>query len=313
MDTSFSFHAITLFWVVLCLYYLFSYPDLLELHYGERVKKSQIAKERARETGLSVREAEWRIDAELFLNKYPRWELGAPHWSVILHKMFLHAAEWGQKEVERLICWGCRGSASEPDLGVGQSAMELVGYWTSCKEIWDIYHSVYLLRRSPGLLPCWAQWRRKVICNILSSLTSWLHRQGEGLGPKYEWLPRLSRRGSYEEALKVANQRVLETVEVLRSNIQRLSQGWGIYYEPAPEVKAEAGDIAEAGAIAEVVAGVTVRVFLEVTLGIDDQGPLVGPNPEGGWLSKSLRLSQTLKGRKRTTHQSPPFQMLRYG
>ena len=74
-------------------YCLFSYPGLLELHYGGRVKKSQIAKEWARETGLLVREAEWRIDVELFLNEYPRWELGAPHWSIILYEMFLHAAE----------------------------------------------------------------------------------------------------------------------------------------------------------------------------------------------------------------------------
>ena len=133
--------------------------------------------------------------------------------------------------MERLICQGCQGSASEPNLGVGQSTMELVGYQTSCKEIWDIYHSVYLLRRSPGLPPCGAQWRGRVICNILSSLTSWLHRQGypattgEGQGSKNEWLPRLSRRESYEEALKAACQRALETAEVLRSDIERLSQG----------------------------------------------------------------------------------------
>ena len=44
------------------------------------------------EVGLSVREAEQRIDAELFLNEYPRWELGAPHQSVILYEMFLHVA-----------------------------------------------------------------------------------------------------------------------------------------------------------------------------------------------------------------------------
>ena len=69
-------------------YCLFSYPSLLELHYAGRIKKSQVTKEQARETGLSVREVEQRIDAE-----YPRWDLGAPHWSIILHKMFLHTAE----------------------------------------------------------------------------------------------------------------------------------------------------------------------------------------------------------------------------
>ena len=109
--------------------------------------------------------------------------------------------------------------------------MELVGYCTSRKEIWDIYHSVYLLRRSLGLPPCGAQQRGRAICDILSSLTSWLHQRvypattGEAQRSKDEWLPRLSRRESYEEALKVACQRVLQTAEVLRSDIERLSQG----------------------------------------------------------------------------------------
>ena len=85
--------------------------------------------------GISVREAEHRIDIGLFLNQYPRWELGAPHQSVILHEMFLHTAEQGQKEAEHMVCPGCRGSASEPNLEAGHSAMELVGYQTSHKEI----------------------------------------------------------------------------------------------------------------------------------------------------------------------------------
>ena len=57
------------------------------------MNKPQTAREQAIEVGLSFRDAEQRLDAELFLKEYPRWELGAPHWSVILHEMFLHAAE----------------------------------------------------------------------------------------------------------------------------------------------------------------------------------------------------------------------------
>ena len=138
-------------WMVLCFYCFFSYPSLLKLHYGGRLKKSQTTRECTRETGLLVRETEWRIDAELFLNEHPRWELGAPHQSIILLEMFLHTAEWGWKEAERLICWGHWGSMSRLNLEADLSTMELVGLWTSCKEIWDIYHSVYLLRRSPTL------------------------------------------------------------------------------------------------------------------------------------------------------------------
>ena len=55
--------------------------------------KSQTAREWAIEVGLLFREAEQRLDTELFFNEYPRWELVAPYQSVILHEMFLHAAE----------------------------------------------------------------------------------------------------------------------------------------------------------------------------------------------------------------------------
>ena len=57
------------------------------------MNKSQTAREWAIEVGLLVREAEQRLDAKLFVNEYPRWELGAPHSSIFLHEMFLHAAK----------------------------------------------------------------------------------------------------------------------------------------------------------------------------------------------------------------------------
>ena len=73
-------------WMVLYFHCLFSYPSLLELHYGRRMRKSQTTREQARE-------AEQRTGAELFLDEYPRRELGAPHQSIILHEMFLHTTE----------------------------------------------------------------------------------------------------------------------------------------------------------------------------------------------------------------------------
>ena len=66
-------------WMVLYFCCLFSYPSLLQLHYGGRIRRSQTVREQAREVGLSIREAEQRIYAELFLDEYPRWELEAPH------------------------------------------------------------------------------------------------------------------------------------------------------------------------------------------------------------------------------------------
>ena len=85
--------------------------------------------------GTSVRESKCQMDIRLFLDEYPRWELGTPPWSVILHKMFLHAAERGWKEEECMVCWGHWGNISKPNPEAGHSAMELVGYQTSHKEI----------------------------------------------------------------------------------------------------------------------------------------------------------------------------------
>ena len=66
---------------------------LLTLRYGDRMEKSHVACQQAEEEGLSIREAERVIESEMFLDEYPQWELGTPHQTVILHKMFLHAME----------------------------------------------------------------------------------------------------------------------------------------------------------------------------------------------------------------------------
>ena len=209
--------------------YLLSYLMLLELHYGGHMQRSWVAQERAGETGISIRESERQVDIELFLDEYPQWGLGTPHWSVVLHEMFLHVAKWGQKEAECMSCWGCWGSVCEPDPGVNQSAMELVGYRTFWKEMRDIYHSVYLLRRSLGFPSCGEWQRRRTIQDILSSLTDRLHRQAY---PTTTGDPDLQEGGwvrpgwqeSYEVALWVACQRVLDTAEALQSDLERLSR-----------------------------------------------------------------------------------------
>ena len=77
--------------------------------------------------GLSFRGAEQVVETDLFLDEYPWWNIGSPHWSVILHEMFLHAASRGQKEVECMCCQGCQGSMREPSSDVDQSALHLIG------------------------------------------------------------------------------------------------------------------------------------------------------------------------------------------
>ena len=43
------------------------------------------------------------MDVELFLEGQARWEADSPHHLVILHKIFQHALEQGQKEAECMV------------------------------------------------------------------------------------------------------------------------------------------------------------------------------------------------------------------
>ena len=103
--------------------------------YGSKRDKALAAKGWAAKEGLSVWETERVIDIELFLEGQTRLEADSCHCLMMLYKEFQHAADQGQKEAEQMVCQGCRGSTLEPDPEVGQSAMELVGYQTSRKEI----------------------------------------------------------------------------------------------------------------------------------------------------------------------------------
>ena len=76
----------------LCCYYLLSYLAPLTLHYGGQMERAQVAWKHAEEEGISYQESERVVDSELSLDEYPRWGLGTPHQSIILHEMFLHAA-----------------------------------------------------------------------------------------------------------------------------------------------------------------------------------------------------------------------------
>ena len=136
------------------------------------------------------------------------WDV-PPHHSVRVERGRMHVLQ------------GCWGSVPEPNLRVDQSTMELVGYWISRKEMRDIYHSMYLLRRFPGSPSCGERQRRKTIQDILSSLMVRLQRQtypattGDP-GPQEGECVGLDWQGSYEVALWVACQRTLETAEALQ-------------------------------------------------------------------------------------------------
>ena len=45
---------------------------------------------------------------------------------------------------------GHQSQVREPSTEEDQSALHIIGYHTSRKELRDVYHSVYLLNRAPG-------------------------------------------------------------------------------------------------------------------------------------------------------------------
>ena len=72
--------------------------------YGSKRHKALATKGQAVREGLSVRETKRLMDIELFLQGQAKWEADNPHHLVILHKMFWHASEQGQKEAEHVVC-----------------------------------------------------------------------------------------------------------------------------------------------------------------------------------------------------------------
>ena len=119
-----------------------------------------------------------------------------------------------------MCCQGHQSCIPEPNPEVDQSAMELVGYRMSRKEMWDVYHSVYLLQRCPGSPSCGALRRRRAIQDILSSLQAQLQKQmysAKTEGPGAHGRERVGTEPpqSYEVALLATCEKALETAEAL--------------------------------------------------------------------------------------------------
>ena len=93
------------------------------------------------------------VESDLFLDEYPRWDLGTLHWLVILHEMFLHAAAKGWKEAEQMTCQGFRQYMSQLDPRADLSTIQLVYPMIGRRELLDLYLEVYKLHRLPGSPP----------------------------------------------------------------------------------------------------------------------------------------------------------------
>ena len=203
----------------------FSYTALLMLNYGGRMEKTLEAHNVAEHEGLSYREAKQVVESNLFLDKYPRWNLGSPHQSVILHEMFLHAESRGHKEVECMCCQGHQSCVREPNSEEDQSALHLIGYHTCCKELRDVYYSIYSLNRALGFPSCGKVKRMRVNQEILSLPQERLQRQTPSTEakdvPEHEMgsIPP----PTYEAALQDVHCKVIQTAANLQNDLDRLN------------------------------------------------------------------------------------------
>ena len=109
----------------------------------------------------------WHLDADLFLDKYPRLEAGSPQHPYLLQVMFVHVKAAGQKEYEWAIHQGCQQLSPELDTEAIVPAIQLTGFKTMRDEIQGLYNEVYQLKRSPGPLLCSTE---ELTQEILSSL-----------------------------------------------------------------------------------------------------------------------------------------------
>ena len=60
--------------------------------------------------GFLIREMEYRMDMDMFLDKYLLWEAEGLQCPMILQEMFLQVTHSGRREAEQMICQGCRHS-----------------------------------------------------------------------------------------------------------------------------------------------------------------------------------------------------------
>ena len=92
--------------------------------------------------------------------------MDSPHHLEMLHEMFQHASEQGQKEAECMVHWGHQHELLKLDPEMDLPAIQLVGPQTSRKEIESLYYEVYKLQRLPGSPPG----ELELVAKVVSSL-----------------------------------------------------------------------------------------------------------------------------------------------
>ena len=165
-----------------------SYHKLLVARYGSKWERCQEVKRRSPKGQGPVREMEWAVDVDLFMNTQNQWAEDSPHCLVLLYDMFLHVAAKGQKEVKQVTCRGPPWHMPQLDPRVALPAIQLVHPGISRRELLDLYLEVYKLFRMPGSPPG----EPAILKEISSAILALLSEEEESPG---------ARKPSYHEDL----------------------------------------------------------------------------------------------------------------
>ena len=92
------------------------------------------------------------------------------HHQFLLQRMFLHVEAMGQREYNCAICLGRWEPSVEQDMKAEPSAIELVSPDSTREEIAEIYHDVYQLQRSLGMMSCDEEMEACLCQEILDSI-----------------------------------------------------------------------------------------------------------------------------------------------
>ena len=123
-----------------------------------------------------------------------------------------------------MCCRGHQSCVREPNSKEDQSALHLIGYHTSHKELRDVYYSIYSFNRALGFPSCGEVKRMRVIREILSLLQERLQR----------WTPSAEAKDvpehkmgsipppTYEAVLQDVHHKVIQTAANLQNDLDRL-------------------------------------------------------------------------------------------
>ena len=78
------------------------------MKYENQTHKTTAAKRLVKAQNNFVREAEWQLDANAYLQEQQQWAHGSLHCKYLYQQMFLHVTATGQSEHEHTIHWGQR-------------------------------------------------------------------------------------------------------------------------------------------------------------------------------------------------------------